>query len=173
MERIFEVTGRSQQFIVNELIKSIGYFVVVYFIATVLKPGIEYLAASYLFIGFIILELFPSIILHLQYYAWNSDTIVGIENVSKRFDVYYKDEEIIFYFHQIKKITLYLDAGKYRGYRRGAASWDLYHYAVIELEDGKKIVVTCLLINDLVKFFKDLGLETEKEKIIFPLILKN
>ncbi len=58
----------------------------------------------------------------------------------------------------------------YHGAANALNVWGLYHYAILELDDGSRFVITCLLVNDLRKFFPDLGIEVIKRKKALPII---
>ena len=61
-------------------------------------------------------------------------------------------------------------ANLYRGAKKGLVVWEGYTYAAIVTEGGERFIITRLLINDLMTFFKDLGLIVTKKKIYFPFI---
>ncbi len=58
----------------------------------------------------------------------------------------------------------------YNGATKGWALWEVYNYAVIEIEDGERFVITLLMVNNLVSFFESLGLHVKKERMYFPWI---
>ena len=48
----------------------------------------------------------------------------------------------------------------------GRFMWDSYSYCDIELKDGRKIIITSLLVPDMNKFVEDLGVDSDRiEKI--------
>jgi len=83
-----------------------------------------------------------------------------------------KGTDNCFDFDQINSIKLSLAPTLYRGGRRVWMAWELYNYAVIKIENDKQFIITCLIINDLRKFFKDKVIEMKiiEEKDYFPLI---
>jgi hypothetical protein len=169
----YAVTPRSQIFIVKELAITACIFVLGFFAIRYLYPGYDIYSAKIFIICYLVIQVMPCLILHPQYYYYNAEMILNIDTGNRTLSIKNGVSEYSYHFHQIKSIKIAMVMGLYRGGRIGFSAWDLYHYAVIETQDERQYVVTCLLINDLRKFFEELGLEIQKEWIIFPLIMMN
>jgi len=80
------------------------------------------------------------------------------------------DDAFSFRFDQIKTIYLAMMGTIINGQKHGAITVNRYHYALIETQDGHRFFITCLLINNLMNFFKENGLDFVKEQIYWPRI---
>jgi len=172
MDEIYEITPRNQIFIVEELVRSSLYGVAVYYVyTTYLYTHINQSFFSVgLLVTFIVTQLIPSGILHFQYYEINKATRIIVDKDSRTLTIESDGTKQLINLNQIEKIRLVLGAYLYKGRKRGMNSWDLYHHAIVEVEGGKRFIITCLLINDLRNFFDDLGLEVVKIRRVYPFI---
>jgi hypothetical protein len=171
MNAIFKLTLKSQIFIIKEhlefaLFGLIGYLIFVYFE----KPFDIFGIALFFTAWYTIINLIPSLFLHYQYNKYNKGVKVVVDPISRTMTIDSDGSTQTFNFNQIKSIRLSLTSALYRGDKRGLCAWDLYHYAVVEIEAEKQFVITCLLINDLRTYIKELGLKAIKERVFFPLI---
>ena len=119
---------------------------------------------------FLIVEFIPSVIIHFQYLRYNGGTKLSIDTEQRVITIENHDSKVSFSYNQIKTIRLALMGDLHNGYQRGAASWISYHYAFVKTEDGRHFIITCLLINDLRKFFKDSGLKVTNDRVFFPTV---
>jgi hypothetical protein len=172
MDKTYKITLASQLFIIKELLTSMVLLTCCYFLLKWYYPGDDWEMAMYFMVGFLVFNLIPSFMIHVQYYRYNKGVSLQIDTVSRTMNVIQSGSQHSFRFNQIIKVNVELMNSLYRGARRGFATWEQYHYAAIEMEGGEKFFITCLLINDLRKFFKEVGVEAQNQRIFFPLILQ-
>jgi hypothetical protein len=170
MNTTYEITNKSQIFIVKELLIGAVYLILGYLILMHFYPEYPYAGAIIFVGGYAIIDLIPCFIIHTQYYRFNKGTKLSINKVTRTITILDKGSTHSFSFDKIKSIKLELMSALYRGGKRGMSAWELYHYAVLETEDKHRFIITCLLVNDLRKFFDELGLKVTKEWTFFPLI---
>ena len=171
MDVKYKITFNSQSFIIKELAISaivflIGYLVLVKYY----DPGEEIMSAIICLTVYVVLQLIPSLILHLQYLKYNKTTSFSINESERIMSITDTNMTSSYGFDQIKYIWLITTYPLYRGARRGIGAWQLYHYSVIEMKDGKQFVVSCLLVNNQEKFYDALKLQTYKRTLFYPLI---
>ena len=144
----------------------VGYILYVRYYA----PDSESLAARICIGGYIITNLIPCLIIHTQYLKYNKDVKLIIDKSNRIMTISYRDATHSFSFDDIKYVQISMMANLYRGAKKGLVVWEGYTYAAIVTEGGERFIITRLLINDLMTFFKDLGLIVIKKKIYFPFI---
>jgi hypothetical protein len=174
MNTTYEITFKSQLFILKELFYRAIVFLLGYFIlyqVDFVSLGSKSSTAYFFLIFYFTCELIPSSILHYQYYKYNKYTKVNLNTTENTLTIISLDSTKTFHFNQIKNVTLALVSSLYRGRKGGWSSWDLYHYAFLETENGEQFVITCLLMNDLRELFKVLESKTTKYWVFFPLII--
>lgn len=112
-----------------------------------------------------IIDLFPALYLHTQYYNENTNTIYDLSN---RGIVERKNGKEIFYDNQnIEKIKLYIAPNLYENFFLRYFSMENYCFAEIFMKDGKKIILTSLLTTKLEKAIKVLEVPYERKKRFF------
>jgi len=168
MNATYKITLKSQLFIIRELFVfawpcRVGYYVLDY-----LYPGDDTFLLEWLAGGFFVIQILPSAIIHFQYLNYNKDTIVTVNSNERTITIEEKGVIHSFRFEKIKSLRLALMADLYNGHDGGFIACLKYHYAYIELQNGDEFIITCLVYNDLRKFFKDIGLEANKDLVFFP-----
>jgi hypothetical protein len=120
---------------------------------------------------FLIYEVVPCIVLHIQYTIRSSDISLSI-NQTDRF-VRFTDPKstVTVGYDQIALVTINLGSDLYKGAALGWATWGQYHYVVLTLTDGSKKLVTSLLARDARHLFSSLGLPLARRRLFFPIIL--
>ena len=170
MERTYKLTRRGQLLIVKEHFPYIILTCIIYFIFIHYYPGKDDLEALTAIACYLVLGAVPSFIFHYQYYLYSEGKKIIVNADEHRMTIEGERGMDTFLFGQIKSIKLVLTVPLYRGFRRGSFPWQVYHYAVLEIDGDVRFVITCLLIRDLRIFFKDLGLEVVKERRALPWI---
>src|ERR1043166_8515241 len=167
---IYKVTPKSQSFIVKTHLWALFYLALIYLIAKYMQPE-NYLWEIGLSIGFVVVDLIPSLSIHLQYLHYNAHLELEVNKLNRTMRIANKGKEHTFGFDEIHAIHLRLMPELYRKQKGVFFPWEWYHYAVIELENGEKFIITSLLINDMREFFKtNYELPSRWEKTYFPLI---
>ena len=164
-------------FIVKELYKrAIFYSVVIYLLSIVYPSPFAHTTLFglqpilYFILGYCFWELLPLTTVHFQYLKYNKQTELSIDKNNRLIIIKEGDNVSSFRFDQIIKIHLALMGAIYEGQKTGWVTLNRYHYALIETQDGHRYFITCLLINDLMKFFIENELEFWKEQIFWPRI---
>jgi len=174
---VYRVTLKSQMFIVNELLQRAFVYFGGLFLLQKLFPeifthdifwGLSML--SYWIIWYSFWELLPLTTVHFQYLKYNKHTELSIDKNKRIMIVKEGDDAFSFRFDQIKIIYLAMMGTIINGQKHGAITVNRYHYALIETQDGHRFFITCLLINNLMNFFKENGLDFVKEQIYWPRI---
>lgn len=112
-----------------------------------------------------IIDLFPALYLHVQYYNINAGTIYDLSN---RGIEEYKDSKETFYDNQnIEKIKLYIAPNLYERSFLRYFSMENYCFAEIFMKDGKKLILTNLLTTKLEEAIKILEVPYERKKRFF------
>ena len=170
---MYKITFKSQLFIVKELLGRATVLVIGLFLFVVIflhgqEAGfIVKVSAPF----YLLFELLPCIIIHYQYFKSNKDTIVSVNTVDRTMSIDEKGTLNSFRFDQIKSLRLALMADLYNGRNGGFGAYLLYHYAYIELYNGDNFIITCLIYNDLRKFFENIKIEVVRDLVFFPIDL--
>lgn len=101
----------------------------------------------YVFLFLFLFDLLPAVILHVQYFIRDRNTVFRI-NVSDRC-ISYNSKKLNFEYsfseiHSIGYVTSY----GYRG-SKGWYSFGEYRYCKIAFKDSTSVIITCLMINDI------------------------
>jgi hypothetical protein len=90
---------------------------------------------------------------------------------TKKIDTYFKSKTESYSFDEIKQITVYACPNFYkRGVRY--MFFEDYHFAIIELKNNSKIVITCFMafpLSNFIQQFEDI--QTIYKKMFFPSIM--
>jgi len=117
---------------------------------------------------FYFINLLPVIFVHYQYYNANKNTGLSISKDKKQLFIKTINYVKTINFNEIQKIEIYMMPSMYRGSNIQTLPFESYHYAVIETMDKEKIIVTCLIVTNLTKFFTDLNINVIRKRCIFP-----
>jgi hypothetical protein len=174
---VYKLTRKSQMFVIRALSQIAIWGFGVLFILQIIFPKIfmrdiseGFSALSYWIALYIVMEILPLTTVHFQYYKYNKDTELCIDKNKRIIIVKEKDNAHSFRFDQIKIIHLAMQDWLINGRESGFIVVNRYHYALIETLDGHRFFITCLLINNLMKFFDENGLHYEKELVLWPRI---
>lgn len=173
MEKKYKITGRSQVFILHELGLSISIGLIIYYIIVLVRPDAKLFMIPFFVVGFIITQLVPVIFFHRRYYLCNRDTTLVVDSDTGTMRIEEGGDHKSFRFDQIRRVELVLNGDLFAGAKNALNVWGLYHYAALELDDGSRYIITCLLVNDLRKFFADLGIKVQKRKKALPWIKRD
>jgi hypothetical protein len=173
----YKLTRKSQMFVVNELSQRAIVFFGALVVLQILFPEIfthdtffGLSMISFWIIWYCVWELLPLPFIHFQYLKYNKYTELSIDKNKRIMIVKEEDNVYSFRFDQIKIIHLAMMSAIINGRKHGLAMFNRYHYALIETQDGHRVFITCLLINNLMNFFDENGLYYEKEQIYWPRI---
>jgi len=172
MDQTFKITLRSQWFIVRENLKfiivgTVGCELIITYYDPTLKPILPIVLVA----GYTLISVIPCIIVHLQYLKYNNGMQVTIDKINRTITISTAEQEISIPFNRIRVVRIALMSSYYGDkFNQGFTPWECYQYALIQLQDGKQFIITCLLINNLKNFFKDLGIEVTKDRVFFPTV---
>ena len=173
MVQVYTVNYKSQLFIAKEMFLSVSVSIMVIYIYTLVRPDAASFLISYIpwmIIGYFLIEVMPTILFHRQYYSYNKDTGLTVDPVQRTMAIEENKVPKTFRFDEIKRVELVLNGDLYNGAQHALNVWGIYHYAILELGDGSRYVITCLLVNNLRKFFPSLGIDVVKRKKAIPSI---
>ena len=93
-------------------------------------------------------QLVPLIIIHVNYLKVNKKDTLEYDSKNQQMCFKHDDIECRFNLNDIIHVTRF---ASFRFFKKGPnfLAWDTYNHSVIELEDGKKITITSLLIVNL------------------------
>lgn len=123
----------------------------------------------YLIIGMIVFSIvfIPTMFLHIQYLSKSKHRKLIVDTKEQLFIYETKNKQIVFKTSDIKTIRQY----KTRILIENAMYWmpfSTYNYSELELNNGKKIIITCYLVSEL--YFEFLEDKIEVKKTGFPYI---
>lgn len=113
-----------------------------------------------------IIDLLPAIYLHVTYFLINKGEEYEVRD--NELILYKKGEVLTYKNEEIEKIIIYLSPALYKNSDFHLLMIESYHYAVIELKTGEKLILTCLLTPRVDKSLKQIkGVLFEKRKRLF------
>lgn len=122
--------------------------------------------AVVIFAIFFVIDLIPTLYLHIEYYLKNKD-----EEYEVQFDelIRYKNGESESYkVSDIEIIKVYLSPALYRGSNLHFLGIEAYHYARVYLKSGEELIITCLLTPNVEKALRGLrGVKIERKRQFF------
>ncbi len=167
----YKISFRTQLFIVKEHLPFIMYGVIGTLVVMHFDPRLGIIMAKAGSVGYSIVAILPNILVHIQYLRINKDVILSVSMAARSMEITRLKETRPFSFDEILSVRLALMPDIYNGADRGLLPLAIYHYAYIELKDNEHFVITCLMVNNLGKFFEGLGIEVRKDCIHFPMVL--
>lgn len=111
----------------------------------ILHLSLSNIATYIVFIFFFLIDALPTFVLHLQYWLENHDSILNIDIVKQEFNYSTSKQKLNYSFSDIAKVDYYRNLGKGSGWH----SFGQYRYYKITCTNKTKIIVTCLMINDI------------------------
>ena len=104
---------------------------------------------------FVVMVL-PAIFIHIRYYLLNKDDIINYDFHNRLISIKHKGETATFSLDDIDHIERFMSFNLFAG-RAPVMPFDEYNHSVISLKNGKKFIITSLLVPNL-----NLPLESEK-----------
>lgn len=163
----YQITLKQQFYVASAgSIKYGGLAIIyVYFYGLQLQP-----LYIYIFLFFFIFDTLPAIILHLQYLFTNSGAILTIDKLNQKIFYQKKGHDMEKQFSDINSLELINSFGGGR-YNAGWYAFGEYRYCKIVFKDGTKMIITCLMINDIQNTLESLlRFNSEKKLKIFAFI---
>jgi hypothetical protein len=112
------------------------------------------------------IDAITSLYLHLEYLSHNKGDeyeVRGNELIRRK-----DGKETIYKNDEIEKVIVYLSPALYKNSNFHFLSIEGYHYAVVKLKSGDKLIITCLLTPRVDKSLKQLkGVLFEKRRRFF------
>lgn len=110
-------------------------------------------------LGMLIICLSPPLIIHWNYYRINKNDLFEYDPLNQRVTINYKGKDHMFVFGDIVLVERFM-SHPFAENRVQYLPWDSYNHSIIHLEDGKRFVITSLLVPNL-----ELPIDSEKIKI--------
>jgi hypothetical protein len=107
----------------------------------------------------------PAFYLHIEYYLFNKGVILDLNLIERKILISKKGNETILLFEEIEKIVIYLPPHYLSTNFFIRVPFDTYHYAIIFTKDGRKFIITNLLVNNLnvtLSGIRDIPIEKKK-----------
>ena len=165
----FRITSRSQSIVSRPFLRGTLTWIVAFLLVALYFNKIPfYLAIEFFSAGYVLFEVLPCAVIHLQYLVYNRFATVVIE--AEGFS--YSDEsgKQTILLSDVKRVRMRLAPSAIRGTKWVMTVWERYNYAIVDLASGSSLVLTCLLINDLRGFFESLGWNYVVEETSFPIV---
>ena len=163
-DQVYEVTAKRQMELLRYMLIIHGIIIFGYLLHYGFTIQV-FLLEAYVFL--LLVDVLPTIILHLQYVRANRNAILIVRDQQRTLSYNRNSEQFDYSFDDIEQIFYVAGWGNDQWY-----SFSDYRYFVLSFKDGKKILISCLMI----KFTKQsLARMFEKELIIkrrppFPFI---
>ncbi len=128
-------------------LKSLFFFIVLFFIYVFilyyfLSDSYIDRNMAYMFVGFFCCFLLPALILHVEYYIRNKGE--EYELLDDKIILHKNNETYTYTKDDIKKIIVYVSPNYYNDFFYVSA-FENYHFAKVELKNGKFLYLTSLL----------------------------
>jgi hypothetical protein len=140
---IFKETGLQQFKMIYPLI--LKWIAISIAVKYYLKINLNDSAFLLGFLFFFILDILPTIILHIQYYLKNRNSVLILDTQSKTLNYSNNLETLTYKFNDISKLQYFRNYGKGSGWN----SFGMYRYYKIIFNDNNVIFITCLMINNI------------------------
>ena len=170
MVKTYKINAQSHLFFIKKLLIGATVFWLVYTFYIRYHPDEDWIIARVMIGGYLIMALIPCAIVHTEYFMYNRDLTLVIDKFNKVMTISYGDSTHRINFAEIKRVQVSMTANPYNGQTWTLLPQELYQYATIMTENGERFIITRLLINDLIPFFRDLGLFVTKKRVFFPFI---
>jgi hypothetical protein len=148
---------------------SLLYYGIFYFFY---QNGIYEIYPLIVLIVFFLVLVFPALLLNIEYYLINKNSVVDINTITKT--VSFNNHQSII-FSKIEKVTLVMSPVLYRNGSNLVTAFDNYHYALLKMKDGEEFFFTSLMTPKVEDAFKEIsGVPIEKKRcfIASPLLLR-
>ena len=112
----------------------------------------------------------PNLYLHFEYLFYTRSEAIDFNFQEKWFDVYSKKSKRRHSFQEINQITVYACPSLYKDSTKFMLYED-YHFAVMQLKNRERIVITCFMINPIVPLLNQFdAVNVVYKKVFFPSI---
>jgi|SRR5450432_334708 len=139
----FQINFKQQFILLSQLIfKSVGIYLVVIFF---MKININSWTAKFTYSFYFVIDVLPTLILHIQYYLKNRNTLMEVDTNSRKFEITTSQKTFEYSFDDIISLEYFRSYGKGTGWN----SFGMYRYYKIATSDGARFFITCLMINDI------------------------
>ena len=167
MKKEYSITFKQQFFFFfSGLIKYCGLALIyIYFFGFRLQP-----IYIYMFLFFFIFDILPALILHLQYLHENLGSSLIINKADEK--ILYQKRHFVNRqsFDDIVSFELISSFGGGR-FNAGWYAFGEYRYCRISFKDNSKMIITCLMINDINNTLESLFRISPKKRLkVFPFI---
>jgi hypothetical protein len=112
-----------------------------------------------------VLYTIPALYLHFEYLFYNSGQQFDLNQ--NGLTIYYKGEEKHYKKEIFESLTIIMMPSKYLGSSIQYLAIESYHYAILKLKNGEKIIITCLLSPDVEKAISILNFPYQRKKNLF------
>jgi hypothetical protein len=141
----YKMTSKQQFSALISIWIKYGFLLMLYlFFYGFTLPYFEYI---YVIIFLFVIDIFPTLFLHIQYYNQNRKTVFIIDNLNKTATYINPQLNIIFRFTDIAKFE-HIESSVGKG-APGWYSFGDYKYCRITLKDNMEIIITCLMISNI------------------------
>jgi hypothetical protein len=110
-----------------------------------LKMDINNPALLWTLILYFLIDMLPTMILHIQYYLKNRHATFIMDSEQKRFSYEAPNSKLNYTFDDIASLEYYRPYGIGSGWN----SFGQYRYYKIMLKDKTEVFITCLMVNDI------------------------
>ena len=159
----FRITIKQQILMLLPLILKNGilFGVLIYFF------GAEPKIIIIIFLIFFLLDILPTIILHIQYLFKNRKATLIVDKEKRKLTYINRSENLEYSFDEILFIQHFASYGG----GTGVYSFGEYKYFMIKFKNDKQIIITCLMINNIKKRLELLlNIIPEKKLRVIPFI---
>ena len=168
--KTYKPVFRNQIILLKYIFRDLLIFAIAYVLFIVIEFHEYYLEGAKIFTAaFILADLFPSLILYLQYINYSEDMEINVDSTDRTFDIKVNNVNHSFAFDQIKSVRIVITQ-RLRNNSFNRFAWNIFHYSIVEIEKGEKYYITFFFQNDLRKFFADLKINAIIENSFFPWI---
>lgn len=154
----FKITFKQQLLLILPLILKNGILFGIYFYFF----GFEFSSSFYAYILFFIIlfDIFPTILVHIQYLLKNRSVILAIDKDVRELTYNSPLRVLKYSFDDIHTVQHFASYGG----GAGVYSFGEYRYFKIIFKDNVEVIITCLMINNIKNILPNLlGVEVDKK----------
>lgn len=140
----YQITLKQQFIILTPVIFIITFFIGYGFYLFSIN-NLDNKAYIFVFIFYFLIDMLPTIIVHIQYWIKNHGVIFIINTETKELHYKTSQKQLKYSFNDIASLQYYRSLGKNSGWH----SFGQYRYYKIIFTDKTEIVITCLMINNI------------------------
>jgi hypothetical protein len=169
MEATYSIT-KHHYFMLRRLRFHASLYLGGYIVFVTLYPDYPLLTAVVFLGGFLVYDVVPTLLLHWHYFRINQHTRITVNRAAGAITIIENAKSCTLDLHRIPRVVVSLSWPLFHDEKIGMASWQSYHFALLETNEGDQFIITCLLISNLQFFFKDLGIHIVTERRMFPFV---